>query len=98
MDYLASMYIDDELNLEEKIRFVDGINYDQSFYHDTRELLLQEKLLRTVPDVSMIPAHPPRTAATGDWLLRMVKPYLYAVGGFALAGLLLFVFLWLFRL
>ena len=62
MDYLASMYIDNELNLEEKIRFVDRIQGDPPFYQDTRELLLQEKLLRTAPDTSMIPDHPPRGA------------------------------------
>jgi len=92
MDYLASMYIDNELNLEDKIRFVDRIQGDQPFYQDTSELLHQEKLLRTVPDTSMIPDHPPKGVAISDWIKRFFKPIIYATGGFALAGLLLFVF------
>ena len=92
MDYLASMYIDNELNLEEKIRFVDRIQDDKPFYKDTRELLHQEKLLCTAPDSSMIPDHPPRGVAIGDWLIKLLKPVSYATGGFAIAGLLLFVF------
>ena len=92
MDYLASMYIDDELDLEEKRWFVDRIHSDAPFYKDTRELLLQEKLLCKAPDTSMIPDHPPRAAALGDWVIRFLKPVIYATGGFALAGLLLFVF------
>ena len=91
MDYLASMYIDNELNLEEKIWFVDRIQSDPPFYQDTRDLLLQENLLRNTPDTSMLPKHPPRAAWSGDWLIRFVKPLVYAAGGFAVAGLLLFV-------
>ena len=92
MDYLASMYIDNELNLEEKVWFVDRIQSDSLFYQETRELLLQEKLLRTAPDTSMIPEHPPKAVAFGDRLVKFLKPIIYATGGFALAGLLLFVF------
>ena len=92
MDYLASMYIDNELNLEEKIWFVDRIQSEAPFYKDTRELLIQEKQLRRAPDTSMIPEHPPRAAALGDWVIRFLKPLIYAAGGFALAGLILFVF------
>ena len=92
MDYLASMYIDNELNLEEKVWFVDRIQSDSLFYEDTRELLLQEKLLQTAPDTSMVPKHPPKAAAFGDRLVKFLKPIIYATGGFALASLLLFVF------
>lgn len=92
MEYLASMYIDNELNLEEKTWFVDKIQGDTIFYKDTRELLMQEKLLRRTPDTSMIPEHPPRSAAFGDWVIQFMKPLIFATGGFALAGLLLFVF------
>ena len=91
MDYLASMYIDNELNLEEKVWFVDRIQSDLPFYQDTRELLFQEKLLRIAPDTSMVPAHPPKDAALGGWVMRFLKPAVYTAGGFALAGLLLLV-------
>jgi len=93
MEYLASLYIDNELNLQEKIRFVDRIQGDPPFYQDTRELLLQEEMLRTVPDTSMLPATPPMGAAYGEWFIRFLKPIIYATTGFALAGLLLFVFI-----
>ena len=92
MDYLASMYIDDEMNLNEKIWFVDRISEDRPFYLGTRELLLQEKVLRRPPDTSDVPSRPPGIRALGDWLVRLVKPIMYAAGGFAMAGLLLVIF------
>ena len=59
MDYLSSMYIDNELDLDEKVVFVDKVHSDPPFYRDTRALLLQEKLLRMPPDTSMLPVRPP---------------------------------------
>jgi hypothetical protein len=84
------MYIDNELTLEEKVRFIDRIQIDQPFYEDTRSLLLQEKLLRTVPDTPIIPHRPRQSAAFGDWLKKMLRPTIYATAGFALAMLLIF--------
>lgn len=92
MEYLASLYIDNEMNLEEKIWFVDRINRDHGFYQDTRELLSQEKVLSTMPDTSKVPSRPPRIRAFGDWFTRLLKPVVYAAGGFALAGLFLIMF------
>ena len=92
MEYLASLYIDNELDLTEKGWFIDRINQDQSFYMETRDLLHQEKMLRRAPDTSMIPDRPPKAVSTSDWLIRLFKPIIYASGGFALAGLLLLVF------
>jgi hypothetical protein len=92
MDYLASMYIDNELNLREKMWFIDRVHKDLPFYQNTRELLQQEKLLRKAPDTSMIPDHPPRAPAFGSWMIRLLKPIIYATSGFALAGLLLVFF------
>ena len=90
MDYLSSMYIDNELNLDEKVQFVDKIHLEQPFYRDTRELLLQEKLLRMPPDTSMLPVRPPMAASVGHWFGKVVKPMIYVTVGFAAAGLLLF--------
>jgi hypothetical protein len=90
MDYLASMYIDNELDLDEKIQFVDKVYSKRPFYEDTRALLLQEKLLRTPPDTSMLPVRPPMAAGAGHWFRKMLKPMLCATAGFAAAGLLLF--------
>ena len=90
MDYLSSMYIDNELDLDEKVQFVDRVHSDQLFYSDTRELLLQEKLLRMPPDTSMLPDRPPMAAGASHWFRNMLKPMVYATAGFAAAGLLLF--------
>lgn len=90
MDYLASMYIDNELDLDEKIQFVDKVYGRRPFYEDTRALLLQEKLLRTPPDTTMLPARPPVAGGAGHWFRKLLKPMVFATAGFAAAGLLLF--------
>jgi hypothetical protein len=90
MDCLASMYIDNELTLDEKVRFIERIQIDPPFYEDTRSLLLQEKLLRTVPDTPIIPHRPPEAVAFGDWLGKLLRPTIYATAGFVLAMLLTF--------
>ena len=90
MNYLSSMYIDNELDLDEKVQFVDKIHSEQPFFRDTRELLLQEKLLRMPPDTSLLPDRPPMTAGAGPWFRKMLQPMIYATAGFAAAGLLLF--------
>jgi len=41
-DYLISSYIDDELNLDEKIEFVEMVHEKVSFKDDTVDLLHQE--------------------------------------------------------
>jgi hypothetical protein len=46
-DYLISMFIDDELDLDEKIEFVERVHVSADFKGDTVSLLSQEKLLRT---------------------------------------------------
>lgn len=89
MDYLTSMYIDDELDLDEKIQFVDKVYSTRAFYEDTRALLLQEKLLRTLPDTSMLPLRPPRAAGAGHRFKNILKPLAFATAGVAAAGLLL---------
>ncbi len=44
-DYLISSYIDDELNLDEKIEFVETVHEKVSFKDETVDLLHQEKLI-----------------------------------------------------
>ena len=90
MECLASMYIDNELTLEEKIRFVDRLHREAHFYEDTRGLLLQEQLLRVPPDTSLVPPRPPTVLATRDWVSRLIRPLAYTAVGFAVAVLLLF--------
>ena len=56
MDYLISMYIDNELSIDDKISFVEHVHADQRITDDAVSFLMQEKALRSslaeqVPDV-----------------------------------------------
>ena len=63
-DYLISAYIDNELDLDEKIDFVNTVHENKVFKDETVDLLHQEKMLRT-PPVERIPALvPPGRAST----------------------------------
>lgn len=89
MDPLASMYIDNELDLNEKVKFVDKIHLDDSFRQNTRALLLQEKLLRRPPDTSVLPARLSVRTHVGLRIKQWLKPVIYATAGFAAAGLMM---------
>jgi len=57
-DYLISSYIDDELDLDEKIDFVEAVHEQVAFKEGTVDLLHQEKLIRgdvtdRVPSVTL---------------------------------------------
>jgi len=45
MSYYISMFIDNELGLDEKIEFLKSIHEDDEVYEESLELLAQEKLL-----------------------------------------------------
>ena len=90
MDYLISMFIDNELNADEKIEFVKKVHGDKAFKDESIELLHQEKLIRSevverVPPVEL------------EVTRRFVHPTLYPMGLFAsalaAAIVLLFFFL-----
>jgi hypothetical protein len=60
MDYLISMYIDNELSIDDKISFVEHVHADQPFTDDAVSFLKQEKTLRSslteqvqVPDTAL---------------------------------------------
>lgn len=90
MDYLASMYIDNELDLEEKISFIEKIESEEEFFKQTVELLVQEKLLQTMPELKSVPAELPTGPDFHAILKKIFRPIVYAGAGFAAAGLLLF--------
>ena len=46
MQEWISMYIDDELTMDEKIQFVEKVHGDRSFKNETIELIQFEKALR----------------------------------------------------
>ncbi len=68
-DHLISSFIDDELNLDEKIDFVETIHDDRRFKDETVDLLTQEKMLRgdMVGRVPAVQVKAPRTVSSG-WL------------------------------
>ncbi len=91
MDYLGSMYIDNELDLEEKIQFIEKIHSEKEFFEDTVDLLLQEKMLRTMPEKLLFPAEIRIRPDKKNWLGKFFRPMAYAGTGFALATLFLFL-------
>jgi len=46
MDYMISMFIDDELDIDNKIEFVEKAHKDKVFKDETVEFLHQERLIR----------------------------------------------------
>ena len=46
-DYLISMFIDDELSLDDKLSFVETVHRDHVFEAETIDLLNQEKLIQS---------------------------------------------------
>jgi hypothetical protein len=91
-EYLISLYIDNELDLEEKITFVETVHDDGLFTEEALTLLRQEKRLRadlTVPVVDpVMPAIPARKAPRLNFLSFWFRP----LTGFAAALLLVGLF------
>ncbi len=81
-DYLISMFVDNELNLDEKIEFVESIHSSEPFTEETVELLEQEKLLQG-DMVTALPAIniPAPQKEKKSWL----QPWFTPVAGFATA-------------
>lgn len=85
-DYLISLYIDNELDLDEKITFVETVHDNRAYTDEALALLQQEKRLRhtvaaplpAAPPILETPA--PRASIFSFWL----KP----LAGFAAAMLL----------
>ncbi len=90
MDYFASMYIDNELDLDEKVVFVEKIHSEKEFFQETVELLMQEKLLRTQPEKLRVLVDTRIRPDLKDRIRQFIKPLIFAGSGFALAMLLLF--------
>jgi hypothetical protein len=86
-DYLISSYIDDELDLDEKIEFVEIVHEQVAFKEDAVDLLLQEKQVRgTVTDrVPAVTLQPGRR-----WALSWWRPAGMFAAGLAAALLVMF--------
>jgi hypothetical protein len=90
-DPLISMYIDDELSLDEKIDFVEAVHEDKGFKDVAVDLLRQEKLIRAEV-VEKIPAFSIREHHT-PWHLKLFRPLAAAAAGLAAAAAFYLVFL-----
>ena len=90
MDYFASMYIDNELDLDEKVMFIEKIRAEKQFFQETVELLMQEKLLRTQPVRLRVLADTHVRPNLKDRLRQLFRPLIFVGSGVALAMLLFF--------
>ncbi len=88
-DDLISMYIDDELGLDEKIVFVETVHQDENFKDDAVNLLQQEKLIRSEAVDHLPPFHIKK--ARSAWYQRLFRPMVAAAAaGLAVAAIMLF--------
>jgi hypothetical protein len=91
-DYLISLFIDNELNLDEKIDFVENTHGDQVFKDEAIGLLKQEKQLHAemvhrVPQVQAVEEKEPWKEVLFTWL----RPASLFAAGLALGAALLWV-------
>ena len=89
-DDLISMYIDNELSLDDKIVFVETIHEYENFKDDTVNLLQQEKLIRSEV-VDHIPALDIKEHRNA-WHLNLFRPFAAAAAGLVAAAILFIVF------
>jgi hypothetical protein len=90
MDYFCSMYIDNEMDLDEKRRFVKLIRSDKAFYAQTLALLEQEeRLRRALREAAARPKKRWLPSVRHVWL-RLFKPLAFGAAGFAAAVLMFF--------
>ena len=89
-DHLISMYIDDELGLDDKIVFVETVHDDKSFKDDAVTLLRQEKLICSEV-VDRMPALSIRKQR-GPWRLKLFRPFAAVAAGLAAAAIVWLTF------
>ena len=92
MDYFPSLFIDNELNLEEKKNFLKKIRSEKEFYTITLALIEQEILIREQPEI-------PEAVSIRKWQLPVwrtmaswIRPLGYSLSGVAATLLLFFIF------
>ena len=91
MDYLSSMYIDNEMDLDEKKQFVEKVRSDRAFYEQTLDLLALEQLIEIQPVLAeAIPANRWRPPIWKN-LAGLFKPIGFAALGFSTAVLMFFI-------
>jgi len=85
-DHLISLYIDDELDLDDKIVFVETVHGDETFKEDAVNLLQQEKLIRAEV-VDRMPVIQIREEPR-SWHLKLFRPLAALSAGLAAAAIL----------
>lgn len=89
-DHLISMYIDDELDLDEKIVFVETVHEDKNFKNEAVNLLRQEKRI-SADVVDRLPAFRIKEQQS-LWHARLVRPFAGLAAGLAAAAFLWLIF------
>lgn len=91
MNYSISMFIDNELGLDEKTEFVKKTHNKKEFYDETLALLEQEKLMRSDPISGSLPV---RFKEKKRWLgLSIFRSFgLLASAGAVATVILMFIF------
>jgi hypothetical protein len=90
-DHLISMYIDDELGLDEKIAFVESVHCDEGYKNDAVGLLQQEKLIRA-DVVAHLPSLTLREQRTPRHFFNWLRPLAATTTALAAAAVFLFLF------
>ncbi|MCK7508904.1 MAG: glycogen-binding domain-containing protein [Desulfobacterales bacterium] len=86
---IISLFIDDELTLDDKIEFVEEVHGSKPFKDEAIELLLQEKLLRSDP-VECIPER--ELKASRPRIYRFLRPVGLTAAAAAVAAMILLFF------
>ena len=89
MNYLISKFIDNELDLDEKIGFVERVHEDRIFKDESVELLGMEKIIRS-DVVDRIP--PLQVKIKKKWFSFGLRPLGFLVSATTAALLLFFIF------
>lgn len=87
--YHISAFIDDQLNLDEKVQFVETVHADKAFKDETVSLLVQERQLRA-PATRQAPQMALKRRKA-PWARQWLKPLGYYGGGLVTALLLIFL-------
>ena len=87
--YHISAFIDDQLELDEKVRFVETVHADKVFKDETIDLLAQEQQLRSQATDQTPRVRPKHSTAL--WSRVWFKPLGFFGGGLATAILLIFL-------
>jgi hypothetical protein len=85
-EYLISLFLDDELTLDEKCEFVESVGNDDAFRQEAREMLEQEKLLKG-DMVKHVPCQQPIMPFSMK-VKAFISSSIPALGGFVTASLL----------